>query len=278
MPPPTKHDAYHLPLQRLLTGRFRALPDYLILGAQKAGTTTIYDNLLKHPAVQPSSIKEVHFFDNNWHRGSHWYQAHFPVRSSAPAAGDARKITGEGSPYYLYHPHVPLRVKELIPTAKLIVVLRNPVDRAYSHYQHEVRKGRETLPFEKAVELEPERLAGEWEKIKKDPGYISFALQHFSYLTRGSYAEQLERWFKVFPRDQFLILSSDELNQEFATTFERLLVFLGLSPKELASPKRSNVGTYQKMSDKTRERLLELFQSQNQDLENLLGRKFGWDK
>lgn len=271
---PTRHDLHRLSVWRLATASWRALPDFIIIGAQKAGTTTVYDNLLKHPQVMPADIKEVHFFDTHWQAGVNWYRAHFARRGEMRAGQGA--VTGEGSPYYLFHPLVAERVKQVVPQAKLIVVLRNPVDRAYSHYQHEVRRGREPLSFEQAIEAEPQRLAGELKKVLGDASYNSFALQHFSYVERGKYAEQLERWFAVFPREQFLVISSDELNKSFEATMQQVFGFLGLSGQQIDRPKRSNVGSYEKMSGETRVRLTELFKPQNARLEELLGRKFGW--
>src|SRR5690606_20854753 len=142
------------------------LPDFIILGAQKAGTTTIYDNLVKHPDVKPCDIKEVHFFDRNWLKAANWYRAHFPLRTGKEADGNPGKwITGDGSPYYLFHPQVPARVKQICPSSRLIVILREPVERAYSHYQHEKRKDREPLSFEDAIATEEQRLVGEAEKL-----------------------------------------------------------------------------------------------------------------
>lgn len=274
MTKPTRHDLYEIPRSRLMTGPLRALPDYIILGAQKAGTTTIYDNLVKHPKVLPASIKEVHFFDRNWQRGTNWYRAHFPLRHRLGQGA----ITGEGSPYYLFHPLVPERIKAVCPKAKLIVILRNPVDRAYSHYQHEARKGREIHNFEEALNKEPERLEGEWDRLVKESGYHSNSLQHYSYLARGFYADQLERWFPVFPREQFLILLSQELNKEFDRTLSQVHEFLGVPHVPVEQPRRSNVGSYDKMSPETRERLVELYREPNARLAEMLGRDLGWDK
>ncbi len=274
---PTAHDRYRLPLSRRLSGRWRVLPDFIILGAQKAGTTTIYDNLVKHPDVRPCDIKEVHFFDRNWDKGANWYRAHFPFTGEISAQPTQRNwITGEGSPYYLFHPLVPARVHQLCPESRLIVVLRDPVERAYSHYQHEKRKDREPLSFEDALAAEEGRLAGEVAKIFADPDYGSFAHQHFSYKARGYYADQLEAWHKLFPRDQILILESRELNRDFPGTFSRLYDFLGLQQIELPQPKRSNVGSYEKMGDATRAALVEHFRPHNERLFTLLGRRFDW--
>lgn len=271
---PTRHDLHKLSAVRLLTAPFRVLPDYLILGAQKAGTTTLYNNLIKHPVVFPAAIKEVHFFDMHFGNGVNWYRAHFPMRRVMSAK--AGSITGEGSPYYLLHPLAPQRVKNVVPDAKLLVVLRNPVDRAYSHYQHERRREREALSFEEAIAQELARLAGEVEKVAAGEKETSFALRHFSYLERGKYAEQLERWFSVFPREQFLILTTDELNREFQATMARVFEFLKLPPYEIATEKRSNVGAYEKMNDSTRAQLVEYFRPHNARLQDLLGRQLNW--
>ncbi|MGI8907524.1 MAG: sulfotransferase domain-containing protein [Candidatus Sumerlaeaceae bacterium] len=276
MQKPTKHDLHKLGLLRRLTGPLRVLPDFLILGAQKAGTTTIYDNLVKHPLVLPADIKEVHFFDNAWAHRVNWYRAHFPTRTAMSAHEGS--ITGEGSPYYLFHPLVPARVKQVVPGAKFIMVLRNPVDRAYSHYQHEARKGREPLTFPDAIAQEAKRIAGEVDRLAADPNYRSTALQHFSYIERGKYAEQLRRWFNVFPREQFLILTSDELNRQFQDTMQKLYAFLGLPDHAIETPKRSNVGSYSKMEPETREQLLELFRPHNAELEKLIDRTLDWNK
>lgn len=272
------HDRYRLPIWRRLTGGLRVLPDFIILGAQKAGTTTIYDNLVKHPAVHPCDIKEVHYFDSNWGKGQFWYRGHFDYIRHAEAVRAAGQPwqTGEGSPYYLFHPHVPRRVKELCPAARLIVVLRNPVERAYSHYQHEKRKGREPLSFAEALAAEDERLREETVRLEGDETYSSFAHQHHSYKARGRYAEQLERWFHVFPREQFLILESSELNNDFSGTYGRLLEFLHLPPHEIEAPRRSNVGSYEQMDPAVRDELVQYFGPWNERLEQLLGRQFSW--
>src|SRR5436189_26280 len=121
----------------------RPLPDFLILGAQKAGTTALYAYLRWHPQVTGPSFKEVSFFDRHYARGERWYRAHLPVRR--------RAVVGEASPSYLFHPLAPERVARMLPEARLIALLRNPVDRAFSHYQHEVALGREQLSFEDAL-------------------------------------------------------------------------------------------------------------------------------
>jgi hypothetical protein len=269
----SKHDAYTLGLGRRLTGPWRALPDFLVIGAQKAGTTTIYDNLVKHPQVAAADIKEVHFFDNNWERGVNWYRAHFELERRLAAQS---MITGEGSPYYLFHPLTPQRVKQLCPAVKLIAIFRNPVDRAYSHYHHEKRKGREPLSFEDALAQEEQRLAGEEERIVNGGVMSSFAHQHFSYKARGNYARQMRKWLEHFPREQFLLLESGALNRDFSATFRRVYDFLELPHHELPEPKRSNVGSYDKMVLETRAELTRHFAPMNEELFEIVGERFNW--
>jgi hypothetical protein len=271
---PSVHDRYHVSLARRVTAPLRALPDFLILGAQKAGTTTLYDNLVRHPLVLPCDIKEVHFFDVNFFRGQNWYRSHFPLKSQV---GEG-KITGEGSPYYLFHPTVHQRVKSVCPGCKFLVMLRDPVDRAFSHYHHELRKGRESLSFEQALDAEAGRLEGQAEAVAGDPRAQSMALQHFSYLARGRYAEQLERWFSVFPRDQFLILFSSSLNSEFGSTMSRVYSFLGLPSTSIDKPRHSNVGKYDEMPAESRQFLQEYFAEPDKQLAELLDCELPWRK
>ena len=211
-------------------------PDFLILGAQKAGTSSLFNYLCEHPAVEQPFKKELHFFDRPavYRRGIDWYQAFFPKTSNA--GGGIKSITGEGTPYYLYHPRVPALVARHFPKAKLIAILRNPADRAYSHYQMVVRRGtQEKLSFEDAIDAESERLDGVTERMLADDNYESAAHIHFSYLARGRYAEQLMRWAEYFPREQMLVLESDCLRNEQAATLAKVYEFLGIGPWEVST-------------------------------------------
>jgi hypothetical protein len=251
------------------TARWRRLPDFLILGAQKAGTTALYAYLRWHPHVTGPAFKEVSFFDRHYARGEAWYRAHLPARVPAGV------LVGEASPSYLFHPLAPERVAGLLPEARLIAILRNPVDRAFSHYQHEVSLGRETLSFEDAIDREEERMRGEVDRMLRDPSYFSYAWWNYTYLARGRYAEQLERWFAVFPRDQVLVLSTDELADDTAATYRRVLDFLGVEPHELESYPRIFEREYAQMSPTTRARIDAYFEEPNRQLESLLSKSPG---
>lgn len=270
--PPTVE---HLQRSRIWTSPLRVLPDYLILGAQRAGTTSLYAYLTEHPRVASPLAKEIHFLDYNYARGEAWYRAHFPTRLEK-WRGDFL-ATGEGSPYYLFYPHAAWRAKEIMPHAKLIVLLRNPVERAYSQYHHQVRLGLEDLSFEQAVQSEAERLIGEFENMILDDQYYSFNFQNYSYLARGMYADQLERWFKHFPREQFLILQSENFYRHTAREFQRVLDFLHLPPWQPPHFWTSNEGKYEPMNPDTRAQLSEFFAPHNARLYELLKVEFDWN-
>src|SRR5690348_1015601 len=156
---------------RGITSPLRLLPDFLIIGTQRGGTTSLYHYLQAHPCIGPASTKEVHFFDMRFHKGLAWYRGHFPSRIDQYAVEQAHGhslVTGEATALYLFHPHAPKRVAEALPSVKLIVLLRNPVNRALSHYYHAVKHGQETLSFEEAIQGEEQRTAQEREKLLAD--------------------------------------------------------------------------------------------------------------
>ena len=266
---------------RWLSAPIRVLPDFLIIGTQKGGTTSLYHYLTRHPRILPVIVKEVRFFNRDYHRGPLWYRAHFPtyVRKWATGGvGTGHALTGEATPY-LFHPHAPKRVHALVPGARLIVLLRNPVDRAYSHYQHHVTRGRESLSFEEAIDAEPSRIEGELEKMMQDECYRSLNYVGYAYLTRGIYVDHFRRWREYFDADQFLILESERFFSDTASVYREVLKFLQLPETGLPQFKKLNIGRYQeKMAEATRARLIEFFRPHNQRLYEYLGRDFDWDR
>jgi hypothetical protein len=220
--------------------------------------------------VTGPSWKEVSFFDRHYTRGEAWYRGNFPNLLRA------RGLVGEASPSYLFHPLAPERVSRLIPETKLIALVRNPVDRAFSHYQHEVALGREPLSFEQALEAEDDRLRGEEERLLADPAYFSHPWWNYTYRARGLYAEQLERWLGEFPREQLLILPSDDLLLEPGRAHARVLEFLGAPRHRLESYPRVFERQYEPMSSDTRARLASEFDEPNRRLYELIGRDLGW--
>ena len=262
------------------TAMARPLPEFVILGAQRAGTTSLFRYLCRHPAVLPPLFhKESHFFDLRYGRGLGWYRAEFPsvlARRRRRAAIGIEPITGEATPYYLFHPLAPGRVRACLPHVRVIALLRDPVSRAYSHYRHSVAWGFETLSFEDALRAEPDRLAGEADRIARDPSYRSFSHQHHSYAERGDYQPQLEAWLDIIPSDRMLILFSEDLFADPDATFRRVARFLGIPQRSLDRYERTNVGRSAPMPDAAREILEERFLEPNRRLRTFLGGPLPW--
>ncbi len=261
-------------LPRILSAPLRARPDFLIIGAQKGGTTSLYSILAQHPAVDEAWKKEIHFFDLRYRRGLPWYLAHFPTRRSRRRGG--RRFSGEATPYYLFHPHAPRRVRQTLPAVRLVALLRDPVARAYSHYNHLVRLGHEPLSFEEAVRSEAMRTAGAMDQLLRDEWHYSEALRNYSYLARGHYAEQLERWWAHFPREQLLVLKSEDFYRRPAEVFPRILEHLGLPPWMPERFREYNAGRYPEMSPALRGWLADYFAPHNARLYELLGCTWRW--
>jgi Sulfotransferase domain len=278
---------------RGLTSSARLLPDFLIIGGQRCGTSSLYYYLTEHPGIAAASTKEIHFFDDFYTRGLNWYRAQFPTVAYKRYIERARGqhfLTGEASPYYLFHPHVPQRVAAALPNAKLIVLLRNPIDRAYSQHWLEVAGKFETLSFEEAVRQEPERTAGEYEKLLKDENYHSYSHRRYTYLTRGIYVDQLQHWMNFYPRNQFLIIKTEDLYTKPAEVVRQTLEFLGVPGDKIETnreykkykvPSKTGYKTKDsapKMDPQLRSELVEYFRPHNARLSEFLGRDFEWDK
>lgn len=264
---------------RTMTSPLRALPDFLIIGAQKCGTSTLFESLMRHSCVARPLWKEVHFFDIFYNRGIRWYRGCFDSRLHRLYTKLKFKkniITGESTPYYLYHPLAPQRIFRALPKAKMIVLLRNPIDRAYSHYNMMVRMGLEELTFEQAVKSEEKRLSGEREKILKDKNYYSFNDMGYSYLTRGIYVDQLKTWMNHYPKENFLILKTEDFNESPQKILDQTFDFLSL-PRQQIKYEKHNVGVYSDMTQSTRKELMEFFKSHNEKLYKFLDMGFGWN-
>jgi hypothetical protein len=267
---------------RSATRGSRVLPDFLILGGQRCGSTSLYDMVCGHPDVMPASHKEPHFFDNNHLRGEEFYRRLFPLRMHVRARErrlGRRVVTGEATTYYLSHPAVPGRVRAMLPVVRLIAILRDPVDRAHSHYQLSVREGREPLSFEEALAAEPERLAGEEERLLSDPAYRGVAHRFHSYRSRGRYVDQLRRWWAEFPRDQLLVLRSEDMFAEPRAVYDEVVRFLGLDPDaDRRTFDARNRVSYDAMRPETREQLRRYYEQPNRELEAELGRAMQWQR
>jgi hypothetical protein len=255
---------------RQFTAASRPLPRFIIAGAQKAGTTSLFGYLADHPQCAASLTKEVHYFDEAFERGENWYRSNFPL-------GVGERHCFESSPYYMFDPRVPSRVKQTLPDVKLIFLLRNPASRAYSHYQHSRRRGREPLSFAEAIAAEPQRMAGLHEHLLANPTAHSAPHRHHSYVTRGHYAQQLETWVAQFAREQIMVVQAERLFKQPGEVFADVCRFLELDawrPREFAT---HNSGRYHDpMPIEIRQQLTRHFEPANERLFDLLGVRYDW--
>ena len=222
----------------LLMVNSRKIPNFLIIGAQKSGTSSLFFYLKFHPEIKRPIKKEIHYFNIHFDKGLDWYKAHFPKQSE-------NYLTGEASPDYIFHPDTPKRVKGLNPEMKLILLVRDPIVRAYSAYQMNKRMGIDKrATFEEAVDFELS------EKNKNKSEY-DYDRHNYFYLERGLYARQLEQWTSVFDRNQILVISSKIFFSQTETVLKQVYRFLEISENLPPTLKPMNVGKYPPLLDRT---------------------------
>lgn len=248
-------------------------PDFLIVGAQKCGTTSLFHYLSQHPLVYMPEVKEVHFFDLNYQKGVKWYLNHFRV----PFRFGKQVVAGEASPYYFFHPLVPERVARHLPSVKLIFMLRNPVTRAHSHFYHQKKLGTEALDsFREAVAREAERIGQEELRLQREEIEFSQDFQDFSYVARGMYARQIERWLRFFPMSGMHFIKSEDFYTSPHDELRRVHRFLGIPeiiPEDI-NPQNSN--EYPALEEEFANELKLLFDEDSKKLTGLIGQKFQW--
>lgn len=262
---------------RRATWRQRCLPDFIIIGSQKSGTSSLFAYLSQHPQLHPAFRKEIHYFDgglepgiDTFKKGESWYRAHFPLRR--PMGSDAKAY--EASPLYIFNPLVAKRIYDLLPHIKLIAILRNPTERAVSHYFHERRKGRETLPIMDALLREDERMSSSTQQ--RD--YKSRAYVHFAYKGRGLYKQQIDRYLRRFHHNRLLVISSEMLFGDTSNSLRKIFEFVGVAGKvKVKDLKPRNVAENRNQVDRRVYAYLDnYFAPYNDELYQLIGQNFNW--
>lgn len=264
----------------------RPFPDFLIIGVKRGGTQTLFQYLQRHPHVLPlwpgvENAKKTRFFDRHYARCAGWYRGRFPTAGQRRRAEDRLSgpvMTGEAGQYYIFHPLGAERVAASVPNVRILILLRNPVDRAWSHHQERTHSGAEQLTFEAALAAEPDRLDGEVERILSDPRYYSREHDDHSYLARGRYVEQLTRWYAHLDATQLHIIRSENLYADPQATMAQVFDFLGLPEHDVVphhfnrSPEPSAV-----LSRDLRASLGAYYRPHVAELEQYLNRSFDWD-
>ncbi len=291
----TQHPAFDLQGLRLVKGGAkwcreraalaswdqRVLPDLVLAGAQRSGTTALTEALYRMPMVErPRRGKGSHYFSYNYHRGWEWFQSQFPTEAWASIVERRHRypiFCFDACPYYLFHPFAVERMAQALPAVKVLVMLRDPVRRAESHFHHSVSHGHEDLTFEEALAEEPKRLAGEVERMQDDWTYWSHSHEHHSYLTKGMYAEQLERLLRYYPRDQVMVIQSEAFYRDTGAVLRDVTTWLGLPASiTLEQSDDRNGHNYESMDESMRGRFVELYREPNERLYALLGERYDW--
>ncbi len=245
-------------------------PNFIIIGAMKAGTTSLYEYIIQHPQVLPCAQKEVHFFVHHFEKGLDWYLSHFP---SVPPVGSF--LTGEASPGYLCNT-IQQKVKDTFPQVKLLAILRNPVERAISHYYHNVKHGIELRSFEAAMTAEMEAIAilPDIDLVKETKNWSG----EQGYLFTGLYVYFLRKWMSAFDQEQFLIIKSEDLYQRSKETMKSVFSFLEVPAFESEKYTNHLPGSYQKLDNKDLKYKLiaDFFHVHNQRLTDYLQQPFTW--
>ena len=273
----------------MVTAAHRPDPDFVIIGAKRGGSTSFYYDLLQHTNIcplfprpnrlKPQATKGIHYFDQNFDRGERWYRSYLPstqARTRLAARVNGPVVTGEASPYYLYHPAAAARAHELIPNAKLIAVLRDPVMRTYSHWKERRRQSREPLSFIDALAAEDERLGNAAERLQNDPEYYSYAHEQQSYAHQSEYDTALAVWLSHYSRERLLVVASEDYYLHPHATLDRAVEFLGLPRQGLPLGDVRNAADGDEMDAATRLALATRFAPHNEALMQLTGETFHW--
>ena len=272
---------YHQLLKRnifALTGSIRVLPDFLVIGAKRCGTTSLFYHLPEHPCISKSPHDNMGFFNDNFHLGVNWYKSFFPTIFTR------NKIKSEFGNFlafdvtttYMEEESTANNVYQIKPNMKIIVILRNPVDRAYSQYHLNLREKAEKRSFEDAMEENMNELNKEsYERYEIKP---KFSVEENNYLKKGLYAQQLRHWLNIFPMESMLILSTEEFESNQQVIYNKIFEFLNISQFEVKNTEKMEKGSYPQMKSETRSLLLDYFRSYNKELFRLIDKKFDWEK
>jgi len=263
-----------------ITAPLRVLPDFLVIGVGRGGTTSCFHYLSQHPSIIGSAYDEIGFFDENFHLGLNWYRSMFPTKYLKKKITQkfGKCLTYDVTPSYIWKPWAAQRIKELFPKIKLIVFLRNPTDRAYSQYHLGIKNREPRSSFEETIE-EDMNMFNKFENTNSvidDEYFMNYVKE--SHLGRGLYAQQLKKWFELFDQKHILILTSEELSTDTNKTMNKIFQFLDLPDYEIPDIVKRNTGNYSSMNMDTRKKLTHFYSKYNKDLFKLLSKEFDWNK
>jgi len=261
-----------------ITSSLRVLPNFIIIGSMKSGTTSLYYDICEHPSVLKAAYDEIGFFDSNYHLGLNWYRSMFPTKKQMKniELKEGISITGEDTPFYFWNPLVVKRIKDMLPNIKLICILRNPIDRAYSEYQDLAMINNNFPSFEEMIDDEIEVIG--YDEIEITEDNFGIFNQKKSYLIKGIYVDQLKIWNNLFSKEQIITVSTEDLKLDIKITLKSIFEFLNLSDYEIKKTQSQKQKKYVPMNPKTRKKLIEFYKPHNKRLFKFIEKRFEWDK
>jgi hypothetical protein len=274
---------YGFTKQRLygnITSPIRILPDFLIAGFNRSGTHSLFEYMNQHPNIKNANRREIHYFTLSYWRGLNWYKSYFPTKiykKQFENKSKSKLLTGEATPHYIFHPLAIKRIKQVIPNVKLIIILRNPIDNVYSHYQYYKIRGVEKNSFEEVIKEDKQRFEilehlYNFDQVKEH----SFKKVKMPYVSYATYVNYIKRLLEIFPRKQILFIKNTDLNENPQIVLKNIFDFLEIRQYKVKDLKKRNIGKYEKMKSETRHELSEYFKPYNKELEELLEMTFDW--
>jgi hypothetical protein len=267
---------------KMYSSSIRLLPTVMIVGFHKTATTSLHEYLIQHPNVIKPLRKEIGYFSVFFWRGEMWYRSHFSTVFSKFKLNRRKEnfVVLDSDPNCSYHPYSPKRIRDRLPKIKLIFVLRNPIDRAWSDFNQDLnREYISNISFEEKIKEDEH----DFDKMIKSLKSEKLQSDYFKeiqrpYLSIGKYVVHIKEWLKYFSREQILFLTTDELKSDLDGSLQKIFNFLNIPNQSILDLEKKNVGKYEKMNSKTREKLIEYYRPYNLELETLLNKKFNWDR
>lgn len=255
-----------------ITSSLRKLPDFLVIGGKRCGTTSLFQFLQQHPMINLPPFDHMGFFDDNFHLGIRYYKSFYPLKTKH----NNLKLDYDVTTSYLTSPYVPERIHQYLPNVKMIVLLRNPVNRALSEYHSNLRSDPTYGKFESYIDNELKELATYDFSDKVFNNNYNLKNPKTSYLKKGLYVDFLRKWFNLFPKKNFLIMPTELFAKDEKLIYEKIFGFLGLPDFEIKNTRYMEKGHYSPMDNHLQMKLDAFFKQKNLELFQLIGQKFDW--
>ena len=255
-----------------ITSPFRTIPNFIVIGVKRCGTTTLYEQLSEHPCIEKSSHDNLGFFNNNFELGINWYKSHFVtnLRKREIERKYGQFATYDVTSSYIQKKKTAENIFKTLPNVKLIIILRNPTDRAYSEYNQNIIDENESREFIDLIKQEIKEI--------QNMENIEFSSDKINLVKKGMYEKQISPWLEIFDRKQILIITTEEFGEKTTETYDKIFRFLELPEYKIKNKERHRKGAYKEMNVKTRKILDDFYEPYNKELFQKIEETFQWKK